>query len=40
LYPLAEIAPEITIPKLGLVSTLKQQCPPAGLDKMEWAYER
>jgi 2-amino-4-hydroxy-6-hydroxymethyldihydropteridine diphosphokinase len=35
LYPLAEIAPEITIPKLGLVSTLKQQCPPAGLDKME-----
>jgi 2-amino-4-hydroxy-6-hydroxymethyldihydropteridine diphosphokinase len=35
LYPLAEIAPEITIPKLGLVSTLKQHCPPAGLDKME-----
>jgi len=35
LYPLAEIAPELTIPKLGEVSTLKQQCPAAGLEKME-----
>jgi 2-amino-4-hydroxy-6-hydroxymethyldihydropteridine diphosphokinase len=34
LYPLAEIAPELTIPKFGNIRALVQHCPRAGLNKI------
>ena len=34
LYPLAEIAPELTIPKFGNITELTRHCPRAGLNKI------
>jgi 2-amino-4-hydroxy-6-hydroxymethyldihydropteridine diphosphokinase len=34
LYPLAEIAPELTIPGLGALSQLLEHCPRRGLERM------
>lgn len=35
LYPLAEIAPDLTIPGMGKLSTLLAQCPRDGLEKLD-----
>jgi 2-amino-4-hydroxy-6-hydroxymethyldihydropteridine diphosphokinase len=35
LYPLADIAPDITVPGLGSLSDLLSACPPAGLERLD-----
>lgn len=35
LYPLAEIAPELTIPSIGKIDQLLKDCPRDGLEQME-----
>jgi len=34
-YPLAEIAPELNIPKLGAIKQIQENCSPDGLQKVE-----
>lgn len=35
LYPLAEIAPNLSIPQRGNIQQLQKECPPDGLQKVE-----